>query len=277
MKNTRVLVIMAVAIIMGLAAGYSALQYLNDRSAAFSSDADRGRETQPVVLASKDLPLGTVLGEDDLVVVEWPARSLPVGYASSPEELVGRSLVTNVQTNEVILSSKLAEAGLLGLIPLIPQGMRALSVRVNDVIGVAGFVTPQTRVDVILIMTPPGSQEPVSKVILQNIQALAAGQEIQETEDGRPISVTVVTVLVTPEQAEKLALAAQEGQIQMALRNTLDLESIETPGERTSRLFAGGTVRSAARPSVRTSSAPVTPQESVIEIYRGGARTLISY
>lgn len=276
MKNTRVLIILALAIISGLAAGYSALRYLGDRSASTSSDAGP-RETQPVVLASRDLPLGTILTEEDMLVVQWPAENLPVGFASSPQELVGRSLVANVQTNEVILAGKLAEAGLLGLIPLIPQGMRALSVRVNDVIGVAGFVTPQTRVDVILIMTPPGSREPASKVILQNIQALASGQQIQESEDGSPISVTVVTVLVTPEQAERLALAAQEGQIQMALRNTLDLEAIETPGERTSRLFLSQTGGGNTRPAVRSSTAPATPQESVIEIYRGGARTLISY
>lgn len=154
--------------------------------------------------------------------------------------------------------------------------MRALSVRVDEVVGVAGFVTPQTRVDVILIMAPPGSQDPVSKVILQNIQALAAGQEIRQTEDGKPITVTVVTVLVTPEQAEKLALAAQEGQIQMALRHTLDLESVETAGELTSRLFAGAGV-GGRRPTVRTGSTTPTARESIIEIYRGGVRTLISY
>jgi len=277
MKNTRVMMILALAIIMGLAAGYSALQYLGDRSGALSNVGDGPRETQPVVLASKDLPLGTVLAQEDLVVTQWPAENLPVGFASSPEELLGRSLVSNVRTNEVILASKLAEEGLLGLPSLIPQGLRALSVRVNDVIGVAGFVTPRTRVDVILIMTPPGGREPISKTILQNIQALAAGQQIQETEDGKPISVTVVTVLVTPEQAERLSLAAQEGQIQMALRNTLDLEAVETPGERTSRLFAGTGGGGGAQPSARRGAVPATPQESVIEIYRGGARTLISY
>ncbi len=151
-----------------------------------------------------------------------------------------------------------------------------MSVKVDEVMGVAGFVTPQTRVDVILVMTPPGSREPSAKVILQNIQALAAGQEIRETEDGTPITVTVVTVLVTPEDAERLALATKEGQVQMALRNTLDQESVDTPGERASRLFSN---RGATRPRsvVRTGSAPASPEESVIEIYRGGARTLISY
>ena len=277
MKNTRVVLIVALAIVSGLGAGYSALRYLNQRPAPLPGAGSGKQATQPVILASRDLTLGKVLEEADLMVVEWPAKTVPVGYAGSVQELVGRSLIANVQANEAVLSTKLADSGLLGLIPLIPPGMRAMSVKVDEVVGVAGFVTPQTRVDVILIMTPPGSREPASKVILQNIQALAAGQEIRETEDGSAITVTVVTVLVTPEEAERLALASKEGQIQMALRNTLDQEAVETSGERASRLFAGTAPPARSRPVVRSTSAPATPEESIIEIYRGGARTLISY
>ncbi|MBT8395701.1 MAG: Flp pilus assembly protein CpaB [Gemmatimonadetes bacterium] len=274
MKNLRTLTVIGLAIIFGLAAGYSALRYLSDRPTPILTEGDE--ETVPMVLASRDLPLGTVLDEDHLAVVDWPVGVAPAGFASTKEELVGRSLISQVDTNEPILATKLADSGLLGLIPLIPPGMRALSVRVDDVVGVAGFVTPQTRVDIILIMTPPGGQDPISKTILQNIQALAAGSEIQETEDGLPVTVTVVTVLVTPEDAEKLALAAQEGRIQMALRHTLDLESVVTSGERKSRLFAGGgsgTYRATSSSGSSTTSA----RESIIEIYRGGVRTLISY
>lgn len=277
MKNTRVLLIVALAVISGLGAGYSALRYLSDRPTPLAGVGTGRQETRPVVLASRDLSLGQVLEEADLMVVEWPANAVPAGYAGSVQELVGRSLMTNVQTHEAVLVTKLADAGLLGMIPLIPAGMRAMSVKVDEVVGVAGFVTPQTRVDVILIMTPPGTRDPISKVILQNIQTLAAGQEIRETEDGSPITVTVVTVLVTPEEAERLALAAKEGQIQMALRNTLDQESVETSGERASGLFAAGPAPVRSRPVVRSVSRPATPEESVIEIYRGGARTLISY
>ncbi len=142
------------------------------------------------------------------------------------------------RTNEPILDAKLADAAEGGgLPPLIPPGMRALSVRVDEVVGVAGFVTPQTRVDVILTITPSGSSDARSKVILQNIRALAAGQEIRRDEDGKPMTVTVVTVLVTPEQAEKLVLASTQGRIQMALRNMLDLDEVDTPGERVSGLL----------------------------------------
>jgi pilus assembly protein CpaB len=275
MKTTRVLLILALAVISGLAAGYAALRYLSDRPMPVMVSSSRG-ETVPVVLAARDLPLGSVLEDTDLRVVDWPAGVVPAGFAGSKDELVGRSLVAEVQTNEAILATKLAELGLRGIIPLIPPGMRALSIRVDQVVGVAGFVTPQTRVDVILIMTPVGGSDPVSKVILQNVQALAAGAEIQETEDGRPVTVPVVTVLVTPAEAEKLALASHEGEIRLALRNTLDMESVETGGERASRLFAG-TESSLARPTVRTGSTAPTARESIIEIYRGGVRTLVSY
>lgn len=273
MKNMRMLLILVLAIISGLAAGYAALQYLADRPPAMVSTGEG--ETVPVVLASKDLPLGTVLAEADLRVVEWPAGAVPTGFANTREELIGESLIGDVHTNEPILATNLADAGLRGMIPLIEPGMRALSVRVDEVVGVAGFVTPQTRVDVILIMTPPGGQDPISKTILQNIQTLASGQQIQETEEGEAIMVTVVTVLVTPEQAEKLALAAAEGEIQMALRHTLDLESVETTGERASRLFAGA--GGASRPAARSGVSPLNSRENVIEIYRGGVRSLINY
>jgi len=274
MKSTRLLLILALATLFGLAAGYSALRYLSERPTPVVTTS-RG-QTVPVVLAAQDLPLGTILEDQHVKVVEWPAGAVPEGFAATREELVGRSLIAEVRVNEAILAAKLADTGQLGLIPLIPPGMRAMSVRVDDVVAVAGFVTPQTKVDVILIMKPVGSQETVSKVILQNIQALASGQQIQQTEDGKPITVNVMTVLVTPEEAEKLALAAAEGQIRMVLRNTLDLESVVTDGERASRLFAG-VGPALARPTVRTGTAAPTAQESVIEIYRGGVRTLIAY
>jgi pilus assembly protein CpaB len=272
MKSKRMFLILTLAIAFGLAAGYSTLLFLRDRTTPFTPA--QSREAQQVVLAVGDLSLGTVLTEDNVRMVDWPGEAVPVGFARSPEEVVGRSLIADVQTNEVILASKLADSGLRGLIPLIEPGMRALSVKVDEVVGVAGFVTPQTRVDVILIMTPPGGRDPMSKVILQNIQALAAGQQIQKTEQGEPVTVTVVTVLVTPEDAEKLALAANEGRIQMALRNTMDLEAVETNGERSSRLFAGV---SRGRPAARTGSTVATARESIIEVYQGGVRTLISY
>jgi pilus assembly protein CpaB len=274
MKNTRMLLVLALAVIFGLAAGYSALQYLRDRPTEMAPNGDR--ETIPVVLAAKDLPLGTVLAEGDLLLLDWPAGAVPIGFATSKEELVDRSLIANVQTNEAILATKLADSGLLGIIPLIPPGMRALSVRVDEIVGVAGFVTPQTWVDVILVQTPPGGSERVSKVILQKIQAIAAGTAIEKTEDGTPVPVSVVTVLVTLEEAEKLFLATQEGELQMALRNTTDTEMVETTGARASQLLSVGRT-GIRRPTVVTGTTAPTAEESIMEVYRGGVRTLIRY
>jgi pilus assembly protein CpaB len=275
MRKKRTLLVLILAIVSGSLAGYSALRYLQNRPAPLLM-ASAPEATQSVVVASRELPLGSKLTENDVQLVAWPASAIPAGYASSPGEVVGRSLISAMHLNEPVMAAKLADTGLHGMIPLIEPGMRAISVKVDEVVGVAGFVTPGTRVDVILIMQLPGERESIGKVILQNIQAVAANQQITEGEDGQPMVSTVVTVLVAPDQAERLALAATRGRIQMALRNTLDLEAIETEGERESRLFrttTGGT----PRPAVRVGTTSRATAESIIEMYRGGARTLITY
>jgi pilus assembly protein CpaB len=274
MRQRRLFLVLILAVASGALAGYSILQYLRQRPTPLI--ASEARDTRPVVVANRDMGLGEVVGEEDVRVVEWPASSLPEGYSGSVPEVAGRGLISEIRRNEPILAVKLADAGLGGgLPPLIPPGMRALAVKVDEVIGVAGFVTPQTRVDVILTMTPPGGSENVSKVILQNIQALAANQQIQRTEDGEPIISTVVTVLVDLEQAEKLVLASTQGRIQMALRNTLDLESVETEGLRASNLLSAP--RRPAASTVRTGATQESRAPSIIEMYRGGVRTLITY
>jgi pilus assembly protein CpaB len=155
-------------------------------------------------------------------------------------------------------------------------------VSVNEVVGVAGFVLPGTRVDVILVITPPGGGAggPISRVILQDVPTLTAGQTTTTDEQGKPLTVSVVTLLVTPGDAEKLALATTQGRIQLALRNTLDQEKVETNGVRVASLLGGPPPARAGRPasavSPRTASA-AADTAAIIEIYRGGVRTLIKY
>ena len=273
MKRRKILISLALALFSGVLAGYSALRYLEERPTALvaSEPTDEGA---PVVIAANDLEVGAIVREEDVRLVPWPSDAVPEGYAGSASEVVGRGVITPVRINEPLLGSKLADLGSGGGLPItIPAGMRAVSVRVDDVIGVAGFVLPSTRVDVLVTLTPPGSQDPASRLILQNVQAVAAGQEIQRDEDGTPMTVTVITLLVSPENAERLVLAASQGRIQMALRNTLDVDSTSTPGARASGLLAG------PRRPTGTRAAPRTPEPppSVIEIFRGGVRTLISY
>jgi pilus assembly protein CpaB len=164
---------------------------------------------------------------------------------------------------------------------IIDQGKRAITMRVNDVSGVAGFVTPNTRVDVLLTLDDNvNTTEPSTRIIMQDVRARAAGQQIQPDKDGKPVSVGVVTFLVTPEQAETLALASQQGSIQLALRNMLDTTAIKTNGTRRSALMGGpiGRPLGARRPTVSRGSAPAAvapePSRTVIEVYRGGTRTL---
>jgi pilus assembly protein CpaB len=235
--------------------------------------------TKPVVVAATDLELGAQIKADDLHVVEWPASSVPNGAFSTPDEVVGRGLVMPVIQNEPILPMKLAskEAG-SGLPPVIPPGYRAVSVRVNEVIGVAGYVLPGTHVDVVVTLSPGSTQgDMTSKLILPNVQVLAAGTKIdRETDKNKPMPVSVVTLLVDPEQAERLTLAASEGKIQLALRNPLDRETPATPGIRPAGLLGTSAV-ARARPrasqaTAKVADAPAPVEPITVEIIRGDKR-----
>jgi len=274
MKRRKILISLTLAVMSGLLAGYSAMRYLEERpSSLVASEPDN--EEYVVAVAARDLAVGAIVQQEDVRLVSWPSDAIPEGYAAGLNEVVGRGVITPVRVNEPMLVSKLAELGSGGGLSItIPAGMRAVSVRVDDVIGVAGFVLPSTRVDVLVTLTPPGSSDTASRVILQNVHAVAAGQEIQRDENGTPMTVTVITLLVTPEDAERLVLAAAQGRIQMALRNTLDVDTTDTSGSRVSALLSGP-----RRPAPTRSAAARTPEPppSVVEIFKGGVRTLISY
>lgn len=286
MRQKRLVLVLLLALVSGVVAGFAALSYLRQQSRPLmAAETPKGK----LVVAGKDLPLGTVLKPEDLRLIDWPGGAVPAGFAATAEEVVGRGLITPLAANEPVLKTKLAskEAG-GGLSITIPEGMRAVSVKVDEVIGVAGFVLPGTKVDVMVTVQPPeenGSQrQPITKLVLQNVQALASGQTIQRDADGKPQTVTAITLMVSPEDAEKLVLAANEGRIQLALRNTLDLDSVNTRGARIAGLVAG-TERQAA-PAVRTvrvSPRPSTgqrvqaPRGTVVETLRGGERTLQTF
>src|SRR5216110_3311993 len=237
--------------------------------------------TRPVVVAAADLDIGAELRRDDIRIIDWPANAVPAGAIGDPKDVIGRSIVLPVIQNEPILPMKLAsaEAG-SGLPPAIPPGLRAVSVRVNEVIGVAGYVLPATRVDVLATVSPTGqNNDMTSKVVLTNVQVLAAGTKIErDTERNKPQPVSVVTLLVDPDEAERLTLASTEGKIQLALRNPLDKATPSTHGIRPAALL--GFAAPAQRAAVRTrlaagappSSAPIVsslPDLPTVEIIRG--------
>src|SRR5438094_177490 len=228
--------------------------------------------TRPVVVAASDLDIGAELRREDLRVIEWPANAVPAQAINDTKDVVGRGLIMPVIQNEPILPMKLAgkDAG-SGLPPAIPPGLRAVSVRVNEVIGVAGYVLPGTHVDVVATVNPSDRHGDItSKVILNNVQVVAAGTKIdRETDKNKPTPVTVVTLLVAPEESERLTLASNEGKIQLALRNPLDKATPSTRGIRPAALLGAAPIARAvgvraARPIVI--EAPPAPEPATVEI-----------
>lgn len=276
MNRRRMWIVLAVAAVLGLAAAFLSADYV--RSSKTPILPAPAPKTQAVV-AARDLPVGTIIKPEDIRTIEWPGDVLPAGFASKPEEVVGRGVITAVVANEPLLQSKLADKAAGGGLPIIvPEGMRAMSVRVDEVIGVSGFVVPGTRVDVILVVKPPGpNQQEISRIVLQNVRTLASGQIIEKDAEGKPITTHVVTLLVSPQEAEALALATTQGRIQLALRNGLDMDSVSTPGIRMANLVAGAVLPRSVRRSVRSTPASSTDEarkDNVVEVYKGGQRTL---
>jgi len=276
MARMRVFLVLLLALTAGGALAFGTYNYVSSSSQGSTASAIASK---PVVVAASDLPLGSELTADDIKVIDWPASAVPAEAISDPKEVVGRGLVMPVVQYEPILPLKLAskEAG-AGLPPVIPPGLRALSVRVNEVIGVAGYVVPGTRVDVLTTINPGQQQTTMtSKVILTDVQVLAAGTKLDNTADkDKPVPVSVVTLLVNPDEAERLTLAASEGKIQLALRNPLDRSAPATRGVRPAVLL-GSEPATRVVPSPRAAATvaralPVEVPQATVEIIRGDKR-----
>jgi pilus assembly protein CpaB len=227
MKNKRALTVMAVAIVFGLAAVLFASRWLLNQPGGSS-----GR----IAVAAADISLGQRLTPEMFKLAEWPADSVPKGAFTDPQKLGGRVLKSNLLMGEPVSEIKLAPSGTLGgLSALIAEGKRAITVRVNDVIGVAGFALPGNYVDIIVSTqkdAAPGSdmrEQSISKIVLERILVLAVAQEVNRDET-KPKVVNAVTLEVTPEQAEKLDLARSVGTLSLALRNQVDPQSASTEG-----------------------------------------------
>ena len=251
-SGSRAVLFWAVAATAGLGAALLIARYIDHQTVTIAAPVAK------IVVAAVDLPMATRLKAEHLKTVEWPLSALPPGAIRDPKEVIDRVLTSHVVTGEPIRPAQLAakDAG-NGLAALIPAHMRAMAVRVDDVVGVAGFIHPDDRVDVIVILRPqkPADAEPTSKVILQNVKVLAVGKEIEIADQARRQAspATVATLLVNPQQAEKLALAANEGRLVLTLRSWTDTAAVPTVGSNASSLLseAGallGLVDPAARP-----------------------------
>jgi pilus assembly protein CpaB len=274
MHRKKLLVALVAACVTGLAAAMMVLNYLGRPASAAAPDQPAAGT---VVVAAGAVPLGTYLTAEHVKTVAWPSGALPEGYFAREEDVIGRGVIVNLASSEPILAAKLAPEGAGGGLPVvIPEGQRAVSVKVDEVVGVAGFVLPGTRVDVLVTLNPEteGERQAPAKtrVILQNVQVLASGQTIEKDEEGKPQEVTVITLLVSPDESEKLTLAATEGQIQMALRNVMDLDSVTTEGIETGELVDGPISPAPAAPRPR--ARPAAPRSySNVEVILGDKRS----
>jgi|SRR5215813_3226049 len=238
-----------------------------------------------VVVAANDLQVGSKIEDRDLKLVRLPAESLPEGVFRSKTRVVGRGVVLPISRGEFILPNKVAgENAGSGMPALIPPGMRAVSVRVNEVVAVAGFVVPGTRVDVLLTGNPGGNSENQTTTVLENIAVLAAGQKLERNAAGEPQSVPVITLLVSPEDAQKLTLASQEGRIQLALRNPLDTTQQKLPSVRNAVLYGAAAptpTQTATKPKVKRAApkpvTPTAPSAYTIEVIRGQEKKEITF
>jgi pilus assembly protein CpaB len=257
-RNARTLVVVLVALIVaGIATlgVYRAIKRLPVREVEVAHTY--------VLVADRPIAIGVRLSEADVKLVPWPSRTPLQGAHAKPEEVVNRGVIAPVLENEPITEAKLAplEAG-AGLPPTIPPGMRAISVRVNEVIGVAGFVVPGARVD--LLVTLKRDNESVTRVVVSNVQVLTAGTRYdqEKAKAGEAMPSTVVTVLLTPADAERTVLATAEGQLMLALRNPLDAAPTSTPGTHTASLFGSERrepPQAPARPKPVAVVAPAVP------------------
>jgi pilus assembly protein CpaB len=271
MNRNRLIIGLAAAILIGLFLSSYVYKQLKNATVV------RPAPTQQIVVAAVPLQVGARLDSSNLRMISWPAGEDIAGMKTSIAECVGRAVITPVAENEPILEAKLAPMGAgAGLPATIPQGMRALSVAVNDVVGVAGFVIPGTVVDVLVTGQRAGGSDNITKTILENVPVLAAGQKIEQDREGKPQTVPVITLLVTPEDAAKLTMASTEGKIQLSLRNTIDNKAVNPPTILQAVLFSGPGAPP-SRPGGRRVAPKGPPPPYVVEVITGTKKETKSF
>jgi pilus assembly protein CpaB len=253
MRNKRFFIVLVGALIFGVLAAVSVSKYLSSAQAIT-------KNLTKIAVAKVTIPIGSKIIAEQIMEVQFPKESTPDGAFESVEKLVGRVAVVNIAAREPITESRLAAEGTAaGLAAIIPEGYRAMTVKVDDAAGISGFIQPGTLVDVVVTIDPEGigRQDPISKIVLQNIKVLASGQNIDKPKDEREAnSVKAVTLQVTPEQAEKLALAASEGKLQLVMRSQIDQGDEKTTGVNKRNLLGGDVAKPVPEPGSLKSEQP---------------------
>src|SRR5215212_663726 len=266
MRNKRLILALTGAVLCGLLGVMLVTQYL-------ASIQAYTRDLNNVVVAKSEIPLGAKITVEELALAPMPNGSAPEGVFRKLEEVAGRVAVTPIGLREPITKLKLAPEGVgAGLQAVIPEGYRALTVKVDDIVGVSGFVMPGSYVDVVAVIIPvsqsAAAHGPISKIVLQNIKVLASGANLDSPPNQRqPTDVKAVTLLVTPEQAEKLVLAANESKLQLVMRNYSDQEDSLTNGANKETLLSGESVKPEPAPpsekSLETNKAATLPKPRI--------------
>jgi pilus assembly protein CpaB len=275
MNRTRLLMIGVVALALGAFVSLLVYKALQGRPSTVEAGAD-------VIVAADDIQVGARVEEHDVRIAKFPASGVPAGAYTKRSQVMGRGVIIPIAKGEFILPSKLApENAGSGLPSLIPPGMRAVSVRVNEVVSVAGFVGPGTRVDVLLTGTPGGSSESQTTTVLQNVAVIASGQRLERNAAGEPTNTPVITLLTSPEDAERVTLAQSEGKIQLSLRNPLDTHQDSVDPANAKGLYKGGTPVAAPRVTThpvrvqKTEKPAPPPSVFSVEVYKGDKKTVV--
>jgi pilus assembly protein CpaB len=235
-------------------------------------------ETSQIVAAVNDIPSGSTLTAKDVALVDWPTNLAMAGSYDKLDDVIGRPLLYPLVAREPVLKRDLGQEGSgIGISGKIPTGMRATAVKSNEIVGVAGFLYPGSRVDVLVTYTPPGGasgSSPLTQTVLQNVEVLAAGQTIEPDPQGKPETVNVVTLLVSPEDSQKLQLASSQGTIQFVLRSGVDQKSVDLRPTRLDQLSSEKPAPAPAPPGKKVArkvqvSAPVY----TMEVIQGTKRT----
>jgi|SRR5580700_1061847 pilus assembly protein CpaB len=278
MNRTRLLMIGALALALGAFVSLFVYRNLQGRGPATSAPG------ADVVVAADDIQVGARVEDHDVRIARFPASGLPAGFYAKKSQVLDRGVIIPISRGEFILPSKLApENAGAGLPSLIPPGMRAVSVRVNEVVSNAGFVGPGTRVDVLLTGTPNGSTESQTTTVLENVAVIASGHNLERNAAGEAQNTAVVTLLASPEDAERLTLASSVGKIQLSLRNPLDTHQDPVDAANARGLYKGGTPppappRMPIHPVKQRSAAPPsTPSVLSIEVYQGDKKTDVQF
>lgn len=268
MKNSKLRIAIAVSAIFGLVAAYGVYDFLRAQRRAVESLREN---TTDVVVAATEIPAGTPLAAQHLRLAAFPKASMPTGAFTTPAQVTGRIASMKIVPGEPVLDSRLADGRGAVLTALLRPGARAMAVKVNEIIGVSGFIAPNDRVDVIANIEKPGSDgldKEVTKLVLQDKRVLSVAQTVEGTKDGKPKLASSITLEVTPDEAEKLSFATTRGQVVLALRGADDRETAETKGS---------TVADFLPPAPKRVAAAAARSTYPVQVYNGSERSVVTF